>query len=320
MTNLLITGCAGFIGSNFCGLFEREFEIIGVDILRRGSHPENISKNITFRTMNISSEEQLSELFLSFPRIEGIINFAAETHVDYSLEDDRPFWETNVNGVRNLAKMAIAKKIRFLHVSTDEVYGPSDDGQLFSETDRLNPRNPYAASKAAADLLLLSYHKSYGLNCVISRGCNTIGPRQSLEKVVPKAISHFLMDRPFPLYKTPAKRFWLSVEDHCRAILAIFKRGRTGEIYNVCAGPDYEIETESLVDQIRSLVGKGVINKVQDRLAYDLRYAISSDKIQNELAWGVVKKLPEIIRETVGWYQKHLEWIEACSSKISYKS
>lgn len=310
MKTLLVTGCAGFIGSNFCERFQDEFEIVGVDALTRGSHPANIAPCIKFHRLDILSEDGLRGVFRAHPGIEAIVNFAGETHVDDSLKDDTPFWATNVLGLKNLAKIALERKIRLLHMSTDEVYGPSADNRIFAETDPLNPSNPYAASKAAGDMLLLSYHHSYGLDCVIARGCNILGPRQSLEKLVPKAIFHLQRDKPFPLYRTPAKRVWLSIDDLCLALATLLREGRSGQIYNVGPDHDHEIETAALVGQIRSLIGKGNVTTVCDRRAYDLRYLISAGKIRKELNWTATKNLKQVIEETVAWYQNNPRWVE----------
>lgn len=310
MKTVLVTGCAGFIGSNFCRLFEKDYSIIGVDNFSRGSHRRNISDRIFFREMDITNASSLESLFYEFPEIHGIINFAAETHVDFSLAGDALFWSTNVLGVRNLAQIALKKKIRILQVSTDEVYGPSLQGENFSEEDRLNPRNPYAASKAAADLLLKSYHESYQLDCIITRGTNTIGPRQSLEKAIPKAIVCFLKDKAFPLYRTPAKRLWLSVEDHCSAIMMAFENGKSGLVYNVSPDSENEMETRLMIEKICQLIGRGKILEVEDRPAYDLRYLISSQKIREELGWKPIRMLSVLSQETVCWYRDNQEWIE----------
>lgn len=313
MTTLLVTGCAGFIGSNFCQLFANDFTIIGVDCMGRGSHPANISSAIKFHDLDISCENAVNELLSTYQNIDGIINFAAESHVDFSLHNDKKFWSSNVEGVRHLARAALNKKIRLVHVSTDEVYGPSDNGEHFTENSPLDPRNPYAASKASGELLVRSYHAAYKLDAVISRGCNTMGPRQFPDKVVPKAISYFLADKPFPLYKTPARRLWIDAADHCRAIKVLFEKGRSGEIYNIAPSGDNEIETLVLVETVRKLIGKGTIQEVADRASYDLRYLMSADKIQNELNWSAKTKLSELIENTVKWYLENLNWLNQCS-------
>ncbi len=313
MKTILVTGCAGFIGSNFCRLYEGQFHIVGCDSLTRGSHPRNVSDCVSFHRIDICSEEALVQLFQGLPEIEGIINFAAESHVDHSLRDDSRFWATNVFGVRNLARLAIQRKIRLVQVSTDEVYGSSGDGEAFTEENPVNPRNPYAASKAAAELLLRSYREAYGLDVVITRGSNTLGPRQSLDKLVPKAIVHFIKGRSFPLFKTPARRMWLGVEDHCRGIKAVFEKAKTGHVYNISPDPENEVETSVIINQIRSSIGKGSIRSVDDRLAYDLRYFISSQKLKNELGWEPIQKLPDLLKETVRWYCDNPDWIETSS-------
>lgn len=314
---LLVTGCAGFIGSNFCRLYDSEYRIIGIDALVRGSHIKNISEKIIFFKLDITSHYDLINLFQKFPEIEGIINFAAETHVDHSLSNDSLFWTTNVLGVRHMAQIALKKGIRFLQCSTDEVYGPHRGGPSFEETSALNPRNPYAASKAAADLLLLSYYESYRLDYIITRGTNTIGPQQSLEKVLPKAIVHFLKNKPFPLYKTPAKRMWLGVTDHCTAIMSAFQKGQSGEIYNISPDQECEMETALLIDRVRCLMGRGEIQEVTDRAAYDLRYFISPKKSRTQLNWAPKQTLLQLIHDTVLWYQNNIEWIETHSMKPS---
>lgn len=310
---ILVTGCAGFIGSNFCRLYAPEYDIIGIDALERGSHPKNIPNEIRFQQMDITDCGALNRLFEQESAIQGIINFAAQTHVDHSLEDDEKFWKSNVEGARILAQMALSRNIRLLQVSTDEVYGPSDQGIHFDENSPLNPRNPYAASKAAGDLLLLSYAHAYGLNCVITRGVNTMGPRQSPDKLIPKAIFYFLSGRPFPLYQTPAKRLWISAEDHCRAILTIFQKGQTKGVYNISPPQENEIETHAVVEKIRSLMGRGEIKLVPDRKAYDLRYLICSEKLRHELGWRPQHAFYEMLTQTIEWYIQNQEWINAAA-------
>lgn len=310
---ILVTGCAGFIGSNFCRLYADDFDIVGIDKMTRGSHPDNVSDRIRFHEADICSNEAIGSIIDTNPELIGIVNFAAESHVDFSLADDATFWRTNIEGVRNLARHALRKRIRLLQVSTDEVYGPSTGGECFEETARMNPRNPYAASKAAGELLVQSYHQSYGLDAVVTRGCNTMGERQFPDKVVPKAVSHFLAGIPFPLYKTPAKRLWIDVELHCQAIRLVFERGKSGEIYNVAAEPENEIETAELVKMIRDLLGKGTIRETEDRAAYDLRYCISSRKIREQLEWKPRQDLRQLVRKTVDWYANHTDWITDCT-------
>jgi len=314
MKTLLVTGCSGFIGSNFCHLYGRKFRIIGVDALTHGSHPKNLSDSISFHQIDLRSEEALHQLFQLFKDqsgIDGIINFAAESHVDHSLADDSPFWSTNVLGPRNLAKIALRSKIRMLQVSTDEVYGSSNGSVPFTEEDRLNPRNPYAASKASAELLLNSYREAYGLDVVMTRGSNTLGPRQSPEKLVPKAILHFIKGSPFPLFRTPARRMWLSVQDHCRGVLAAFEKGKSGQVYNLSPKESEEFETSDVVERLRSLVGKGEIKLVDDRPGYDLRYLISSRKAREDLGWAPEENFNETLKNTARWYLNNTDWIES---------
>jgi dTDP-glucose 4,6-dehydratase len=249
---------------------------------------------------------------------EAIINFAAETHVDRSLEDDAPFWRSNVMGARILAEEAARRGIRLVQVSTDEVYG---DGVLcpdpWPENAPLNPGNPYAVTKAAADMMLSVYarRRDHPLDVVITRGTNTIGPRQFPEKALPKAIWCFLNDRPFPLFQTPARRIWMSVYDHARGVEAALQRGIQGQIYHLVPEPECEEYTQRVIESVQEMLGKGEISLVPDRQQYDLRYRLDSTKTRLDLGWQPRWRLEDTLRETVDWYLENRDWLEKAYRK-----
>lgn len=308
---LLVTGCAGFIGSEFCRQNLKNYNIIGIDKMTPAAHPDNVPVGVEMIRADISDESMMTRILQRFPQIRGIVNFAAESHVDASLHDDSPFWQSNVLGVRVLAKLALSHQIRMVQVSTDEVYGSTEDEQFFLETSELRPRNPYAASKASAELLLHSYFHSYGLDVVITRGSNTIGPRQSPDKAVPKAIDSFLSGRSFPLFRTPARRLWMDVADHAEGVRIVLEQGRAGECYNIAPSADNECLTSELIMRVQRLLGRGEMTLVEDRAGYDLRYLISAKKMQQEFGWQAQIRLDDSISKTVAWYQAHTSWLRS---------
>ncbi len=244
---------------------------------------------------------------------EAIVNFAAESHVDRSNEDDSSFWQSNVFGAKTLALEASRLGIRMLHVSTDEVYGDAAaSADAWTETSPISPKNPYAVTKAAAEMLLQVYAESNKtkLDLVITRGANTVGPRQFPEKAIPKAIWCFTHGQPFPLFRTPARRMWLHVNDHVSGIEAALRNGKSGEVYNIAPMADAEEVTEVVIDRIRDFVGKGDIEKVDDRDCYDLRYWMSAAKAEADLGWKAQHNIESTLSETAAWYLENTEWLE----------
>lgn len=317
---IVVTGGAGFIGSNFIHyLLEKysDYRIICLDCLTYAGNMENLSSvldhsDFRFVKESITDRQAVYRLFEEeHPDI--VVNFAAESHVDRSIENPQIFLETNVTGTSILMDACRKYGIRRFHqVSTDEVYGdlPLDRPDLFfTEETPLHTSSPYSASKAAADLLVQSYHRTYGLPISISRCSNNYGPYQFQEKLIPLMIINALNDRKLPVYgKGENVRDWLYVEDHCKAIDLIIHKGRDGEVYNV--GGHNEMRNIDIVRLICRILGKpeSLITYVEDRKGHDLRYGIDPAKIHNELGWSPETRFEEGIIRTIQWYIKNEEW------------
>lgn len=308
---LLVTGGAGFIGSNFVHYMLKrhsDHEITVLDKLTYAGRKENLQDvwdRISFVKGDIARKEDIEQLARNF---DCIVNFAAETHVDRSIQDADAFVLTDILGVYNLLEAARKSSIsRFIQISTDEVYGDIIAGS-FKETDRLNPRNPYSASKAGAELLCKAYVETYAAFVAITRSSNNYGPYQHPEKLIPKTIIHALMNKPIPIYgKGKNIRDWLYVEDNCEAIDLVLERGRAGEIYNVAA--DQEIENVQVVNTLLKLTGKprSLMKFVKDRLGHDIRYSIDTEKI-SELGWKPRTRFEKGIKKTLEWYTQNSRW------------
>jgi dTDP-glucose 4,6-dehydratase len=313
---MLVTGGCGFIGSNFVRhiLFSRrDLKVIVLDKLTYAGNLENLGDvlqepRLTFVKGDIADVEAVRQLVT--PEVCFVVNFAAESHVDRSIRDPRPFLETNVIGAATL--LAAAREVaglRFLQVSTDEVYGSLGAEGFFTEESPIRPNNPYSASKASADMLVRAYWRTFGLDAVITRCDNNYGPYQFPEKVIPVFISNALDDKPLPLYGDGLHvRDWIHVLDHCRAIEMALERGRAGEVYNIGAG--HEITNLDLARAILAAVGKpeSLITFVKDRPGHDRRYAIDSRRARTELGWTPTVSFAEGIAATVQWYRDHAEW------------
>jgi dTDP-glucose 4,6-dehydratase len=323
MKTVLVTGGCGFIGSHFVRLFFRErpdWRIINVDVLTYAGNPDNLAeqpelsdgKRYRFVRADIADSQAIHAVFAS-EAIDVIVNFAAETHVDRSLLDSAAFLRTNVDGTRALLEAASGHKVgRFLQVSTDEVYGSLGPFEPpFTESSPLQPNSPYAASKAAADLLIRAYARSYGLPVVITRCSNNYGPYQFPEKFLPLFITNALDDQPLPLYGDGQQiRDWVHVEDHVRAVLKVIDCGSVGEIYNISAGR--EETNERMAGRVLEVLGKplSLIRHVEDRPGHDRRYALDSAKIQSELGWKPEISLTDGVKATIDWYRDHRRWWE----------
>ena len=319
---ILVTGGAGFIGSNFINyMIDKypDYRIICVDALTYAGNILYLNKalpkpNFAFVRMDITDKTNLTQLFVhEHPDI--VINFAAETHVDNSINEPQIFIDTNIKGTASL--LDICKKFevkRFHQVSTDEVYGdlPLDRPDLlFTEDTPINPSSPYSASKAAADMLVMAYHRTYGLPVTISRCSNNYGPNQNIEKLIPRMIYNALHNELLTVYGNGLNvRDWLYVDDHCRAIDNIIHNGKDGEIYNV--GGNNEKSNIEIVNIIKSLIKdtKSKIKYVEDRKGHDLRYAIDYTKIKNELGWEPEVKFEDGIKDTVEWYINNINWLK----------
>lgn len=310
---LLVTGGCGFIGSNFIRYVLREHpedEILNLDKLTYAGNPGNLrdvedDPRYLFLRGDICEEEDVRKAFAWGPEV--VVNFAAETHVDRSITEPEAFVRTDVLGTFRLLRAAQEGGIRFVQISTDEVYGSITEGS-FTEESPLRPNSPYAASKAGADLLVRSYVHTYGLDAVIVRSSNNYGPYQYPEKVIPLFITNLLEDKKVPLYGEGKNvRDWLFVEDNCRAIDLILRRGRSGEVYNVGAGQ--EKNNLELTRAILALLGKGeeYIQPVPDRPGHDFRYSMDCTKLR-EMGWEPRYDFETGLRETVLWYRENEDW------------
>ena len=311
---VLVTGGCGFIGSNFIRFFmqkETETEIANIDKLTYAGRKENLqdlegNSNYTFIKGDICNPSDVEK---AMQGCSAVINFAAESHVDRSIEDSAEFAQTNFYGVRVLCEQAKKQSIeKFLQISTDEIYGQVVEGSS-KETDMLQPRNPYSASKAGGELLAVSYHTTYDLPVLVTRSSNNYGPYQFPEKVIPLFITNLLRDKKVPLYGSGQNvRDWLYVLDNCEAIEAVLQKGKPGEIYNIGGGK--ELQNIELTKKILAELGKGeeMIERVRDRLGHDLRYSLDCSKIEKELGWKPKTSFEEGLKKTVQWYKENEEW------------
>lgn len=310
---ILVTGGAGFIGSNYLNKFvkkyENEFIFVNVDSLTYAGNLKNIEvgsfKNYFFEKTDIRDAAKVEKIFIEYKPTD-IINFAAETHVDFSIENPEIFIETNVSGVNNLLALSRKYKIRRFHqISTDEVYGELAEGESgFREADHLCPSSPYSASKAAADLLVNAYRRTFGLDVVITRSSNNFGPNQDVSKFMPKFIASLIDNKKVPLYARGLNvRDWIYVEDNIDAIDLVFRNGRSGEIYNI--GGNCEKSNIEIARMLLKLLEKNesYIEYVPDRLGHDFRYALDISKVRNELGWSPKHDFEEAIEDTIKFYK-----------------
>jgi len=329
---ILITGVAGFIGSNFVYYYLRKYKdrkIIGLDKLTYAGNLDNLSKlseeekkRFVFIKGDINDLELLEEIYSKY-EIDGIINFAAESHVDRSIHDPQIFLKTNILGTETLLHVFKEhyderKRRKFLHISTDEVYGALGPTGYFTEETPLDPHSPYSASKASSDLIVKAYHDTYGLNTNITRCSNNYGPYQFPEKLIPLMIHNALNHKELPVYGDGKQiRDWLYVEDHCKAIDLVFEKGKSGEVYNI--GGHNEKENIEIVKLIINYlqektkdkeINESLIKHVKDRLGHDRRYAIDPTKIKNELGWEPETKFEQGIKQTIDWYLENQEWMK----------
>jgi len=313
-TNLLVCGGAGFIGSAFIRNYLKrnsEDKIINVDNLTIGSNEANLTevednKNYSFVKADIKNSEEINKFAKDK---DVIINFAAETHVDRSIANPKPFIETNVLGTYSLLEAARKNDKLFIHVSTDEIYGDAEGEKSFTENDILQPSNPYSATKASADHLVASYHRTYGLKCITTRCTNNFGPFQFPEKLIPKTIIRASKNLKIPLYDGGYQiRSWIYVIDHVEAIESLISKGKNGQVYNITAWN--EISNKEVVESVLNLLGKttNLIEKVGDRPGHDKRYSIDASKIEKETGWKPRYKFRQALEETVQWYQNNPQW------------
>ena len=312
---LLITGGAGFIGSNFVRYWLREHpsdQILNIDKLTYAGNRQNLDG------VNAGHElvcEDICEANLErlLEGVEAVFHFAAESHVDRSIDSAEVFVRTNVLGTERLLAAARRKQVpRFVLISTDEVYGALGGAGEFSEETPLRPNSPYAASKAAADLLARSYFQTYQFPVLVTRACNNYGPYQHPEKLIPLMTTNALRDIPLPVYGQGAQvREWIHVEDHCRALEAVYRRGRPGEVYNLGSG--FRLSNLQMVQTILRLLGKpaSLIQFVADRPGHDFRYALDCAKARRELGWEPAIAFESGLAETLQWYLDHQSWVES---------
>ena len=313
---ILVCGGSGFIGSAFIRnyiLNNPESYITNLDNLTIGSNPENLkdlhnNSHYNFIKDDIRNEILITDLVKDH---DIIVNFAAESHVDRSIANPKPFIETNILGTFSLLE-AIRKYDKFfVHVSTDEVYGDAENQSSFTELSQINTGNPYSATKAAADHLVASYHRTYGINCITTRCTNNFGPYQFPEKLIPKTIIRSIKNLKVPLYGDGTQiRSWIYVDDHVRAIESLISKGISGHVYNITAYD--ELTNKTIVEKTLDILGKShdMIEYVGDRPGHDKRYSIDCSKIENQIGWKHQYKFDDALKQTVDWYLQNQSWWE----------
>ena len=318
---LLVTGGLGFIGSNFILKLLREsddFEVINVDAELFGSDHKNLneiknSDKYHFEKGNISNKKFLEG---QITKCDAVINFAAESFVDRSINDANPFLVSNIRGAFTILDITTKQKKRMIQISTDEVFGSLANGTA-TEESKFNPSSPYAATKAAAELLINSYFTTFNSDVVITRCTNNYGPRQFVEKLIPKTIILAYNNKKIPIYGNGKNvRDWIYVEDHCDAVLSTLHHGKSGESYNISA--NNEIDNLTIVRKILEIMNKPetLIEFVEDRPGHDLRYSLDSTKISDQLGWKVKSSFEEGLEKTVQWYLDNTELLNNVSSAV----
>mgnify|MGYP001229108177 FL=1 len=333
MKKIIVTGGSGFIGSNLILLLlKKKYSVINIDKSAYSANPYNVkkfkkNKNYLFFKLDINQRGKIIKIIKKYRPI-GIINLAAETHVDRSIDNAEKFIKTNINGVYNLLeilrklKKITKNKMKFLQVSTDEVYGDIAGSKLASEKDNYNPSSPYSASKASADQLVKAYGRTYGIKTLIVNPCNNYGPNQFPEKFIPKMIFNILNNKPLPVYgKGKNTREWIYVKDNCEAILKVFLKGKYGENYNI--GTGIKLKNINIIKKIFKIAKKNKIKIgknakiifVKDRPGHDLRYALNSNKIKKKIKWKHKVSSIKGLEETFNWYKNNLGYFKKISKK-----
>ena len=324
--NLLVTGGLGFIGSNLIKLLlKKNYSVINIDKISYSSSFYNLNnipkdKNYKFIKCNINNKKKLLSIFKKYKPL-GVFNLAAETHVDRSIDSPKPFINSNILGVFNLLEafkdyFVNFKKTKLIHISTDEVFGDIINGRT-DENYPYKPSSPYAASKASSDHLVSSYIRTFGVPAIITNCSNNYGPRQHPEKLIPKLIYNIINDISLPIYGDGKNsREWIFVEDHCEALLKVFKRGKLGEFYNIGSNNNYsnlEITKKLLITASKHInVGKNVnIKFVKDRPGHDKRYALNSNKIIKDLSWKSLSKINVGLEKTFLWYLNNQNYLNS---------
>jgi len=314
--NILVCGGAGFIGSTFIRNYlknNNDSKITNVDVLTIGSNLENLKElenvsNYKFIQDDIRNESVIDNLVKD---TDVTINFAAESHVDRSIANPKPFLETNILGTYSILEAIRKHDKQFIHVSTDEIYGDAQGKPSFDESSQINPSNPYAATKAAADHLVSSYHRTYGINCITTRCTNNFGPNQFPEKLIPKAIIRSIKNLKVSLYGDGMQiRSWIYVNDHVQAIENLISKGKSGHVYNITAYE--EITNKTIVEKILDILEKprSMIEYVGDRPGHDKKYSIDCSKIENQTGWKPQYNFDDALKQTVTWYLKNQSWWE----------
>ena len=335
MKKIIVTGGNGFIGSNLVNfLLKRKYFVINIDKNKysKGSYllRKTSKKNYKFYNLDIINKN-IYKIFIKY-KPDGIFILAAETHVDRSIDSPKDFISSNILGTFNILeqirayKKKIKKKIKLIHISTDEVYGDLKKNERSLETSSYKPSSPYSASKASADHLIKSYVRTYNIDAVVSNCCHTIGPGQIPEKLIPPIIFNILNNNPLPIYgKGLNSREWIYVEDHCKGLLKIYMKGKMGESYNI--GTGINISNLNLTKILLNVVKRSQINIgkkvkikfVKDRPGHDFRYALNSKKIKNSLRWRPEKLFIDGLEETFNWYYKNYEFFNTFSKKKFFK-
>jgi dTDP-glucose 4,6-dehydratase len=314
MYSIIVTGGLGFIGSNLIKLLEKKnYYIINIDKINYSSNVKNIPDNIQnykFYKEDINNRTAIKNIINKYnPKI--IYNLAAETHVDRSIDDPKNFINSNILGIYNLLEVirSLKKKIKFIQISTDEVYGDIENKKNSKELDAYNPSSPYAASKASGDLLIKSYIRTYKIFAIVTNCCNNYGPNQYPEKLIPTIIYNLIRKKKIPIYGSGKNiREWIYVEDHCKALIKIGQKGLIGENYNIGSGKTFNnIEIAKIIIKIFSEIKnkyqyKGKIKFVKDRPGHDVKYSLNSDKIKEELNWKCETNFNVGIKKTIEWY------------------
>ena len=317
---LLVTGGAGFIGSSFVRYVlrtRRDIQVLNLDLLTYAGNLRNLEEiaedpRYGFIRGDIADPKKVGQIFQEHP-IDAVVNFAAETHVDRSIVDSAPFIRTNIEGTRCLLEQARMHKVsRFVQISTDEVYGSLGPSGAFREDSPIDPSSPYSASKAAADMLALAYHRTYDVPVLITRCSNNYGPYQFPEKLIPVLITNAMENRPLPIYGDGLNvREWIFADEHSRAVLMALEKGKPGEVYNIGSG--HEKTNLEVVREILRLMRKpeSLIQFVKDRPGHDRRYAIDCSKIRRAWKWKPEIDFSDGLAATIEWYKTHQDWVNS---------
>jgi len=329
MKKVIVTGGSGFIGSNLVKfLLKKKYFVINIDSLKYSANPYNTknlskNKNYIFFKLDLNNKNKISKILKKY-KPDGIFNLAAETHVDRSIDTPYNFIHSNILGTYNLLEsiLPLKKKIKLIHISTDEVYGDVIKGRS-DEKYAYNPSSPYSSSKASADHLVKAYIKTYKISAIISNCCNNYGPNQFPEKLIPKLIYNIIKNKPLPIYgKGKNSREWMHVQDHCEALLLIFLKGKIGESYNIGSG--INLKNVDIAKKLLKIAKNKYLNInenvkikfVKDRPGHDIRYALNNNKIKKKLGWKSRISLETGLEQTFNWYLNNENFFKSISKKL----